>query len=83
MMMNVPLRTTAVKLILMQMMAVEPMFSDRFGRGANGGTGLDPRGLGPWITSRWQGPTSRGGRGLAEGGGSGAARADGVRSGVV
>lgn len=73
MMMNVPLSTTAIKVILMKMMAVELIFSDSFSGGANGRTGLDPQNLGPYKTSRWQRPMSRGGRRLAEGGGCGAA----------
>lgn len=82
-MMSFPLSTTTIKVILMKMMAVELIFSNSFSRGANGRTGLDPQDLGPHKTSRWQRPTSRGGRRLAEGGGRGAARADGVRSGIV
>lgn len=83
MMLNVPVRTTAIKVIQMKRMRVELILADGLGRAAKGRTGLDPQGLGPWITSRWQRPTSRGGGGLAEGGGCGAARADGMRSGVV
>lgn len=83
MMMNVPLSTTAIKVIQMKRARVELGLADGLGRGAKGRTGLDPQGLGPRITSRGQRPTSRGGGGLAEGGGRGAARADGMRSGVV
>lgn len=83
MMMNVPLSTTVIKVIQMKRMRVELILADGPGRGAKGSTGLDRQGLGPWITSRWQRATSRGGGGLAEGGGCGAARADGMWSGVV
>lgn len=64
-------------------MTVEFIVSDRFRGGANNRTGLKPLGLHPEITSRGQRPPAGGGRRLAEGGGDGAAGADGVRSGTV
>lgn len=79
MMLNFPLSPRVVKVIVRKMMPVELIFSKSF----SGRTGLDPQELGSYKTSRRQRPASRGGRGLAEGGGCGAARADGVRSGMV
>lgn len=81
--MNFPLSSTVIKVVLMKMMAVELIFSGGVSGGANGRTGPDPRDLGPHKTGRWQRPASRGGRRLAEGGGCGAAGADGGRSGIV
>lgn len=83
MMVHLPLGSAAVKMMLMKRMAGELIFRAGFSRGANGRTGLQPQDLGPYKSGGWQRPAPRGGRRLAEGGGCGAARADGVRSGTV
>lgn len=83
MMMSSPLMVKVIQVILVKVKTAELVFGDSFRGGANGLTGFRPRRMDPWITSRGQRATSRGGRGLAEGGGCGAARADGVGSGVV
>lgn len=82
-MLSLPLSTSVIKVMLMKMMPAELIFSHSFSGGASGRTGLHPQDLGPYKTSRWQRATSRGGRRSAEGGGRGAARADGVRSGML
>lgn len=61
-MMNFPLFTIAMNMMLMKMMVVEFVVSDSLRGGADGRTGLHPLRLVPEITSRGQRAPPRGGR---------------------
>lgn len=77
-----PLFTVPMQMMPMKMVTVEFIVCRRLRGGADGRIGVRPLRLVPRVTSRGQRAAAGRGRRLAEGGGGGAAGADGVRSGI-